>query len=84
MADRSERMKLNYALSARDRRRMFKQLSDAQEAVEAAMEARDKLMAETWSKGLPIVAITGATGLGHNTAQRVLRDQGVESVFDSE
>lgn len=74
--DKGERAKLTNSLTSRDRRRMFKALGDAQEAIESAMDARDRLMAEYWSKGLPVGGLMASTGLGYETVKKALREQG--------
>lgn len=75
---RGERMKLQNSLSPRDKRRMSAALTAAQEAVEAAEEARDKVMGESWAKGLSLGAIQGAVGIGYQTVQNTLRSQGLD------
>lgn len=76
--DTGDRMRLSYSLSARDRRRMSAQISSIQEEIEALEEKRNKLMAEHWSKGLPLSTIQGAAGLGYSTVRSLLKEQGLD------
>lgn len=76
---RGQRMQLTNSLAARERRAMTRDLTDLQEAIETAEEARDKKMAEFYSRGLPLSGLMASTGLGYETLHRILRDQGVDS-----
>lgn len=76
--NRGERMRLQNALTPRERRRMMRELSNVQEEMELLEEKRDKLAAEYWLKGVSITAIQGSLGLGYNTVRSVLSAQGLD------
>ncbi len=77
VTNRGLRMQLTNSLTARDKRAMTRDLVSAQEAIESAEEARDKKVAEYYSRGLPLAGLMAATGLGYNTLNGILRAQGV-------
>lgn len=76
---RGLRMQLTNSLTAREKRAMIKDLTTASEAIEAAGDARDKKIADCFSRGLPLSGLMAATGLGYNTLHKILRGQGVDS-----
>lgn len=75
---RGARMKLAHTLAPREKRGMAKALTAAQEAVEAAEEARNRVMKEQWERGLPLTALLGSTGLGYETVRKILKAQGLD------
>lgn len=76
--DRGERAKFVNSISTRDKRRMIAQLAAAAEAEETAREAKEKLMAELWGKGLTQSAISGATGISPDTVRKIFVAQGLD------
>lgn len=61
-------------ISTRERRAWAKKLLDAQEAVEAAEEARNKLMADSYEAGMSFASIESSTGLGPHTVRNFIDD----------
>lgn len=59
-------------LSIRARREWAKKLGAAQEAVEAAEEARNRLMAEAYTSGVSYAGIETATGIGPQTVRNCI------------
>ncbi len=77
--NRGLRMQLTNSLTPRDKRAMTRDLSAAQEAIEADTEARDKKIAEYYQRGLPLSGLMAAIGLGYGTLQAILRAQGIDT-----
>lgn len=61
-------------MSVRERRSWSRRLLDAQEAVEAAEETRNKLMAEAYDVGMSFASIENATGIGPHTVRNLIND----------
>jgi len=59
-------------ISTRERRAWAKRLLDAQEAVEAAEEARNKVMADSYEAGMSYASIESSTGLGPHTVRNYI------------
>lgn len=59
-------------LSVRERRAWAKKLSEAQEAVESAEEARDAVMAAAYAAGIPFAGVEAGTGLGPHTVRNCI------------
>lgn len=61
-------------LSTREKRSWMKRLAESQEAVEAAEDARDRLMVEAYESGISFANIGAATGFnGSSMGMRVER-----------
>lgn len=69
-----ERMKLTYRLAPRERRALTAKLSAAQDALEAAIDAREEVIREVWGKGVPLADIVTVTGMGRNAVIKTLGD----------
>ena len=63
-------------MPVRERRSWSKRLMEAQEAVEAAESARNKLMHEAYEAGVSYANIELATGIGALTTRKLISDAG--------
>ncbi len=63
-------------LSTREKRAWSRKLLEAQEAVEAAVDGRNKIMAEALSAGVAYAVIETSTGLGPQTVRNSIDDAG--------
>lgn len=69
-----ERRKQAAALATRERRAWAKKIMEAQEAVEAAEDARAKAMADAYAAGVSLASIENSTGLGPQTVRNIISD----------
>jgi hypothetical protein len=61
-------------LSTRERRAWARKLLDAQEAVEAAEEARAQVMRDAFTSGMSYASIETSTGLGPQNVRNAIND----------
>ena len=61
-------------ISTRERRAWSKRLLEAQEAVEAAEAARNRVMAAAYDAGVSYANVESATGLGPHTVRNYIDD----------
>jgi DNA-directed RNA polymerase specialized sigma24 family protein len=66
LTPRGARLKKTFSLTPRDRRYFLQQILQAQQAIDDAVEARDKVLALAWGKGLSY-AVIGAAVAMHST-----------------
>lgn len=61
-------------LSVRERRAWNKKMSEAQEAVEEAIIARNMIMADAYAAGVAYAGVESATGLGPASVRNAISD----------
>jgi hypothetical protein len=69
-----ERLKASYNLSSRERRSWSTKVLAAQEAVDKAEEALDKVLSEAWEAGVSYASLGGLLGVHSGTAQKRIED----------
>lgn len=64
-----DRLRMSYRMTPRQRRHWITKAVEAQDALEKAVEMRDRALAQAWSAGLSYAALGGVVGVHAETVK---------------